>query len=116
MGNEALPRVTFSYSYIQKTVPGAVLASNTNTINAFGAIFGLMNGGSATYNYGINGQAIPFGTPISRDFVSHSPEEYVQDSWKVKPNLTIIAGLRYSLYGVPYAEDGVEEVVPADLR
>ena len=98
-------------TYIQKTVPGAVLASNTNTINAFGAIFGLMNGGSATYNYGINGQAIPFGTPISRDFVSHSPEEYVQDTWKVKPNLTIIAGLRYSLYGVPYAENGVE-VVP----
>jgi hypothetical protein len=98
-------------SYISKTVPGAVLASNSTVINAFGAAFGLMNGGSATYNFGINGQAIPFGTPISRDFVSHSPEWYVQDSWKVKPNLTVIAGLRYSLYGVPYAEDGVE-VVP----
>ena len=99
-------------SYIQKTVPGAALSSNSNVISAFGAVFGLMNSGSATYNFGINGQAIPFGTPISRDFISRSPEWYVQDSWKVKPNLTIIAGLRYSLYGVPYAEDGVQ-VVPA---
>jgi hypothetical protein len=98
-------------SYIQKTISSAALSSPTNVINAFGAVFGIMNSGSATYNYGINGQPIPFGTPISRDFIARSPEEYVQDTWKVKPNLTVIAGLRYSIYGVPYAEDGVQ-VVP----
>ena len=99
LGNDITNAVT---AYIQKTIPGAALSSNSNVINAFGAVFGMLNSGSATYNYGIDGQPIPFGTPISRDFISRSPEEYFQDVWKVKPNLTVIAGLRYSIYGVPY--------------
>ena len=97
--------------YIQQTIPTAALASTSNVTSAFGASFGLLNNAGATYNYGINGQPIPFGTPITRNFISNSPEMYVQDSWKAKPNLTITAGLRYSIYGVPYEANGVE-VVP----
>ncbi len=108
LGNDITSAVQ---SYIGQSIPGAALASNSFVISAFGAAFGMLNGGSATYNYGINGKAIPFGTPISRDFIARSPEEYVQDTWKIKPNFTLIAGLRYSLYGVPYEENGVE-VVP----
>ena len=108
LGNDITNAVT---AYIQKTIPGAALSSNSNVINAFGAVFGMLNSGRATYNYGINGQPIPFGTPISRTFIARSPEEYFQDVWKVKPNLTVIAGLRYSIYGVPFAADGVQ-VVP----
>jgi hypothetical protein len=108
LGNDITNDVT---AYIQKTIPGAALSSNANVISAFGGIFGMLNGGSATYNFGINGQPIPFGTPITRDFNSRSPEWYFQDIWKAKPNLTIITGLRYSLYGVPFEENGVE-VVP----
>src|SRR5579885_2369548 len=98
-------------AYIQQTISGAALSSTSNVANAFGAIFGMLNNASATYNYGINGQAIPFGQPISRKYVSNSPEEYVQDTWKARPDLTITAGLRYSIYGVPYEANGVE-VVP----
>jgi hypothetical protein len=108
LGNDITTAVT---NYIQKTIPGAALSSTTNVTNAFGAIYGMLNNGSATYNFGINGQPIPFGQSISRDFISHSPEEYFQDTWKIKPNVTLIMGLRYSTYGVPYAEDGVQ-VVP----
>ncbi|HEY2383780.1 MAG TPA: TonB-dependent receptor [Terriglobia bacterium] len=108
LGNDITNDVT---AYIQKTIPGAALSSNANTLAAFGAIFGMLNGGSATYNFGINGQPIPFGAPVTRDFNSRSPEWYFQDTWKVKSNLTLISGLRYSLYGVPYEENGVE-VVP----
>jgi Carboxypeptidase regulatory-like domain len=89
----------------------AALASPTNVTNAFGALFGLINQYSATYNYGIDGNAIPFGTSITRDYISTSPEFYVQDSFKIHPNLTITAGLRYSIYGVPYEGNGVE-VIP----
>ncbi len=87
------------------------LSSSTNVTNAFGALFGLLNSYGATYNYGINGQAIPFGTSIVRNYISQSPEEYVQDTFKVARNLTITAGLRYSTFGVPYEANGVE-VVP----
>jgi hypothetical protein len=103
-------------SYIQQSVPGAVLASNSNVISAFGTILGIENAASATYNYGINGQAIPFGTPVTRNFVSNSPEFYVADAWKAKPNLTITAGLRYSIFGVPYEANGVEVVPQTSLN
>ena len=103
-------------AYIQQSTPGAALASTSNTTNGFGAIFGLLNNGSATYNYGINGQAIPFGTSITRSFVSNSPEWYLQDVWKVKSNLTVTAGLRYSIYGVPYETNGVEVVSQTSIN
>jgi hypothetical protein len=110
LGNDITNAVT-NYIQNQKGVSNAVLASTDDVIQAFGAVFGMLNGGNATYNFNIKGEPIPFGTPISRDFISRSPEEYFQDTWKVKPNLTVTAGLRYSIYGVPYAEDGVQ-VVP----
>jgi hypothetical protein len=103
-------------SYISQSVAGASLASTSNVANAFGAIFGVLNNGGATYNFGINGQVIPFGTPITRDYISNSPEEYIQDTWKVTPNFTVTAGLRYSIYGVPYETNGVQvqPTVPLD--
>jgi hypothetical protein len=103
-------------AYIQKTTPGAALNSNSNVISAFGTMLGIENAASATYNYGINGQAIPFGTPVTRNFISNSPEFYVQDSWKAKSNLTITGGLRYSIYGVPYEANGVEVVPTTPLN
>ncbi len=105
LGNDITADVT---NYLSQTTPGAALASSSNVANAFGAIFGVLNNGSATYNFGINGQVIPFGTPITRNYISNSPEEYVQDTWKVKSNITITAGLRYSIYGVPYEANGVQ--------
>jgi hypothetical protein len=108
LGNDI---TTPALAYIQQSIPGAALSSTTNVADAFGAIFGMLNEASATYNYGINGQAIPFGQPITRNYKSTSPEEYIQDTWKVKPNFTITAGLRYSIYGVPYEANGVE-VIP----
>ncbi len=113
LGNDITNAVT---AYIQKTIPGAALSSTTNVANAFGAAFGLLNSGSATYNFGINGQPIAFGQPITRDFIERSPEEYFQDTWKIKPNLTMIAGIRYSIYGVPYAEDGVQVVPQTNMN
>ena len=115
LGNDITNAVT-AYIQNQKGIPGAVLASTDDVIKAFGAVFGMLNGGNATYNFGINGQPIPFGTPITRDFISRSPEEYFQDTWKAKPNLTITAGLRYSIYGVPYAEDGVQVVPKTSMK
>jgi hypothetical protein len=91
------------------------LSSGTNVTNAFGTLFGILNSYGATYNYGIDGKAIPFGTPIVRDFASKSPEFYIQDAFKIKAGLTVTAGLRYSIYGVPYEQNGVEVVPQTSL-
>ena len=43
---------------------GGALSSTTNVTNAFGTALGILNQYGATYNFGVNGQAVPFETPI----------------------------------------------------
>jgi len=40
-----------------------------------------------------------------KHFRQHEYDWYAQDSWKVRPNLTLTLGLRYQLDGVPYEEN-----------
>lgn len=88
------------------------LLSGTNITNAFGAVLGLINQYGATYNYTASGEPIPFGQPVGTSFEDHEYEGYIQDAFKLKPNFTITAGLRYSLSGVPYETSG-REVIPS---
>jgi Carboxypeptidase regulatory-like domain/TonB dependent receptor len=90
---------------------GGTLSSATNVTNAFGTALGLINQYGATYNFGIDGKAIPFGTSISRAFKDKEYEFYAQDSFKVRKDLTLTYGIRYSIYQPPYELNGVQ-VVP----
>ena len=59
-------------------------------------------------NYDKQGNALPVGEPISRKYASDEYEFYVQDSWRLRANLTVTAGLRYSLYSPPYEVNGLQ--------
>src|SRR5579872_971797 len=42
----------------------------------------------------------------NKQFKQHEYDGYAQDTWKVRPNLTLTLGLRYQLNGVPYETSG----------
>ena len=49
------------------------------------------------------------GTRTSTDFrkfVQHEYGFFIQDQWKIRPNLTLEIGARYQYYGIPFERDG----------
>jgi len=51
------------------------------------------------------------GTSINRSFLTNEFEYYIQDQWRVQPNLTLTFGLRHSLLATPYETHG-QEIAP----
>jgi hypothetical protein len=64
---------------------------------AAAAVLGLVSQADASYNYMTDGTVLPQGAPIQRNFNNNEYEFFVSDAWRLKPNLTITAGLRWSL-------------------
>ena len=85
----------------------------TSYDNAVTALFGMDVEVNAQYNYQRNGNPLPQGAPVTRNFAENGYEMYAQDTWKVKPNLTLTLGLRYSLFSPPWETTGLE-VTPTE--
>ena len=71
-------------------------------------LMGIVTELDASYNYTKTGQTLPEGAPVKRRFATDEYEFYVQDSFRIKPNLTINYGLRYSLFSPPWETSGTE--------
>jgi hypothetical protein len=48
-------------------------------------------------NYDLSGNTLPDGSTVKRNFAEKHFDLYVQDSWKARPNLTLTAGIRYTM-------------------
>ena len=59
-------------------------------------------------NYNHDGTAQAPGTAVAREIASDEYEWYIQDAWQLRPNLTITAGVRYSLYSPPYEDERLQ--------
>jgi Carboxypeptidase regulatory-like domain len=59
-------------------------------------------------NYDKSGSVLPEGTPVKRNYGLNWYEFYGQDAWRIKPNLTITYGLRWSLFPPPWEVNGFQ--------
>jgi hypothetical protein len=95
------------------TVPGCNLPAVATGFQAGYAdawlnILGVLSQANLRANYNVDGSVQPVGSPVAREIASDEYEWYIQDAWQLRPNLTITAGVRYSLYSPPYEVNGFQ--------
>ncbi len=94
------------------TLPGGMsgqsLSSQNEVLNAAGALIGRYTEDHANFTFAKNGDLLAPGNSLNRDFATQAYDGYVQDTWKVRPNLTLTMGLRYGLERPVYERNGFE--------
>ena len=74
------------------------------------ALYGMISDVLANYNLDRNGNMLPQGAPVNRNYGLNSYEFYGQDTWRIKPNLTLTYGLRWSLFPPPWETNGLQTI------
>ena len=72
------------------------------------ALMGIVSEIDAAYNYSKTGALLPLNSPVKRYWAANEYEMYFQDVYKLKPNLTVTYGLRYSLFSPPWETKGTQ--------
>jgi len=87
---------------------------------AYGTLMGTVPLTNQQYNYDVaaggTGNLLKDGAFINRHFNANEFEYFVQDSWRIKPNLTLTFGLRHSLLQAPYESKGQQVAPTVDTR
>ena len=109
------PVVTAFEQYLTtNNLPGAGLGSNsllsnaTEVLEGAAAFIGRLTQYNADFTFAKSGALLPTGSPAVRDFATQAYDEYIQDTWKIRPSLTLTMGLRYSLERPVYETHGFE--------
>jgi hypothetical protein len=80
----------------------------SNVQNAVASLIGRFSQYTGTFNYDLDGNVLPTGTAAERSFATEEYDVYIQDSWKIRSNLTLTAGLRYGLSRPVYERNGYQ--------
>lgn len=83
-------------------------SQNSVIQNAVSGLLGRLTSWSARLTYDKSGKLLPAGSPTEREFATEEYEVYGQDTWKIKPSITLSYGLRYSLSRPIYETSGYE--------
>ena len=107
-----LDPAAFGYS----AVSGDFSSSYDNAVTALTGILSTIN---VHRNYAVTGNTganlLPVGAMIQRNFKANEFEWYAQDSWRLKPNLTVSFGIRHTLLQTPYEVNGQQVAPNIDL-
>ncbi len=76
--------------------------------NTITALIGRLNQYTANVNYKVDGTLMQSGQSTLRQFATTGWEVYAQDAWKMRKDLTLTYGLRYSLWKPVWEKQGYE--------
>jgi hypothetical protein len=84
-------------------------------LDAYANLVGTVSQVTNNYNYAVSsattGTLLGDGAFINRSFKANEFEWYAQDSWRVKPNLTLTFGIRHTILQTPWETKG-QQVAP----
>jgi hypothetical protein len=89
-------------------VPAVASSFVAGYADAWLNVLGVLSQSTMNANYDREGTILPVGAPVSREYATNEYEFYVQDSWQLRPNLTVTAGVRYSVFPAPYEVNGLQ--------
>lgn len=96
---------SFANSYNNAIIGATGLLSDINTASNY----------SVSGN-GLSGSLLSQGALINRDFKNSEFEYYLQDQWRMRPNLTVTFGLHHTLLQTPYEIHGQQVQSVSDLQ
>ncbi|HMV47155.1 MAG TPA: TonB-dependent receptor, partial [Blastocatellia bacterium] len=83
-------------------------ADITPVQNAVTALVGRFSQFTGNFLFNKDGSLLPAGSPSARTFATEEYDVYTQDTWKIRPNLTLTYGLRYGTSKPVYEKFGFE--------
>jgi hypothetical protein len=89
-------------------LPAVSSSYGTSYDNAAIYLTGIIPSVTANYQFTKSLSLFPQGALVPRHYRSHETEFYAQDSWQIKPNLTITYGVRYTVLQTPYETTGLQ--------
>ena len=96
-------------------MPAVGSSSLSSFQQAYATIVGDVPELEASLNYSVTGPTtatlLQDGAMIQRHFKGNEFEYYLQDSWRIRPNLTVTLGLRHTLLQAPYETKG-QQIAP----